>query len=95
MILLVAFLLAAAPVPAPPETARTIATAAVPGDPRVASADLVSVPGDRLSLRLLDSTGAKVGGQELASVSTVLAVLADRKLAPFWPAVAIFDSMYS
>jgi hypothetical protein len=90
MSLFLALLLAAAPVPPTAETVRTIATVAIADNARVAAADLVAVPGGRLFVRTRNAAGMKVGGTELASVRSVLAVLADRRLAPFWPAVAEF-----
>lgn len=82
---------AAAQSPAePPGETVSVATTAVADDPRVATADLVFGPGDRLSVRVLDRDGIVVHGSELVTVRDALAVLADRKLAAFWPAVAEF-----
>lgn len=82
---------AAAQAPAePPDETLSVMTTAVADDPRVAAADLVFGSGDRLSLRALDQEGIVVHGSELITVRDVLAVLADRKLAAFWPAVTEF-----
>lgn len=98
MTAILAFLLAtaqpvAAQPPAPPAVQsgiRTLATVTFDGGGRVAAADLIFVPDDRLFLRTRDAAGAKIKGVEIATVDAALEVLADLRLAPFWPSLLEF-----
>lgn len=87
----------AAPLPAQATAAepaqggiRTLATISFAGGGRIAAADLIFVPDDRLFLRTRDAAGGKIKGIEIATVDAALEVLADRRLAPFWPALLEF-----
>jgi len=93
MLGLLLLLAAAQPAPAPalgaPEAVQvqTLGTAPIADNAKMASVDLVLVGEDRLFLRMRDKAGAKAGGVELAPVATLLAALADKRLAPLWPAL--------